>query len=696
MITRRHMLAGTGLLTILLHSNSAGAAPAFPPGVEVIEHVWIPMGDGTRLAARIFRPATALASPVGAVLEYLPYRKRDRYRAYDDKAGTALALAGFALVRVDVRGTGDSDGWINDEYLEIERQDGLAIIAWIARQPWCNGNVGMRGISYGGFTALQAAALRPPALKAIIAACSTENRFADDVHARGGALKTDNLVWGTLWKTILAAPPDPQIAGSGWRDRWLERLQHQQPLASIWTQHRRFDDFWRAGSLIDPAAISCAVYAVGGTVDAYVDAIPRLLETLSCPRKGLITAGAHQWPDGADPGPGLDWMAEEVRWWHYWLAGQDNGIMREPMLHVYMQHAAGPDVYPKDVPGRWVAERAWPSPHVAGRSLTLGKGRLLAGPAPVTRLTQLMAYRARQAVGNANPYAGPTHTPSQLAREQSGDDQRSLLFDSDVLATPIDMLGQARLTLRVAADAPVARVVARITEVHPDGTSWLVALGILNLAQRDSSSAPTPLVPGQSHDVEIPFQFAAHQFQPGNRIRLAISEAYFPYLWPSPGVVTLQVTTGVSQLTLPERAATPDAVMPMRILRDQNAGNGPMRAASLKAGPVIETDVAGIETARLVMDYPFSGRSIPEAGVRIESRAPIMVQVRGDDPAGALFQMAAADRFTYGQQQLEVESSTDMRCTASDFLFVERITARENGQTIFERRWERTVRRDNV
>jgi putative CocE/NonD family hydrolase len=689
MITRRHMLAGTGLLTILLQSRVASAAA---PGVEVIEHVWIPMADGTRLAARIFRPATALARPVGAVLEYLPYRKRDRYRPYDDKAGTALALAGFALVRVDVRGTGDSDGWINDEYQAIERQDGLAVIAWIARQPWCNGNVGMRGISYGGFTALQAAAQRPPALKAVIAACSTENRFAEDVHARGGALKTDNLVWATLWKSIMAAPPDPQIAGAGWRERWLERLQHQEPLASIWTEHRRFDDFWRAGSLLDPAAISCAVYVVGGTVDAYVDAIPRLLETLSCPRKGLITAGAHQWPDGADPGPGLDWMAEEVRWWQYWLAGTDNGIMREPMLHVYMQHAAGPDVYPKDVPGRWVAETAWPSAHVTGRSLTLGQNRLVAGAAPEMRL----AHRARQAVGNANPFAGPTHTPSQLAREQSGDDRRSLLFDSEVLATPIDMLGQARLKLRVAADAPVAKVVARITEVHPDGSSWLVALGLLNLAQRDSSSAPMPLVPGQAYDVDIPFRFAAHQFQPGNRLRLAISEAYFPQIWPSPGVVTLAVTTGVSQLILPERAATPDAAMPMRILSNHNDGNGPMRAASLKAGPVIETDAAGIETARLVVDYPFSGRSVPEAGVMIESRAPILVQVRDDDPAGATFRMAAADRFTYGPLQLEVESSTDMRCTASDFLFVETITARENGQTIFERRWERTVRRDMV
>lgn len=689
MITRRDMLAGTGLLTILLHASKAHA---LPPGVEVIEHVWIPMADGTRLAARIFRPATALARPVGAVLEYLPYRKRDRYRAYDDKAGAALALAGFALVRVDVRGTGDSDGWINDEYLEQERQDGLAIIAWIARQPWCNGKVGMRGISYGGFTALQAAAQRPPALKAIIAACSTENCFAEDVHARGGALKTDNLVWATLWKSIMAAPPDPEIAGPGWRARWLERLQHQEPLAAIWTQHRRFDDFWRAGSLLDPAAIDCAVYAVGGTVDAYVDAIPRLLERLSCPRKGLITAGAHQWPDSADPGPGLDWMAEEVRWWQYWLAGIDNGIMREPMLHVYMQHAAGPDVYPQDVPGRWVAETAWPSAHVTSRRLALGEGRLVAGGAPAVRL----AHRARQVVGNANPFAGPTHTPSQLAREQSGDDRRCLLFDSDVLTVLIDIMGQARLKLRVAADAPVAKLVARITEVHPDGTSWLVASGIMNLTHRDSSSAPTPLVPGQSYDVDIPFQFAAHRFQPGNRIRLAISEACFPQLWPSPAVVTLAVTTGVSQLILPERGPTPDAVMPMRILRDQTIGNGPLRSASLQAGPVIEADAAGIETARLLVDYPFSGRSVPEAGVTIASRAPILVQVRDDDPAGATFRMAAADRFSYGTLQLAVESSTDLSCTADEFRFVETITATENGQIIFARRWARTVRRDLV
>jgi len=142
-------------------SQLSVAVPVGDASIKIIENVWIPMPDGSRLAARLFLPHTASQAPAGAVLEYLPYRKRDAYRYRDDVAGPFLAKEGIALLRVDIRGTGDSDGAMVDEYMPIEQADALAVIDWMAKQPWCNGNIGMRGISYGSFVALQAAAKAP-------------------------------------------------------------------------------------------------------------------------------------------------------------------------------------------------------------------------------------------------------------------------------------------------------------------------------------------------------------------------------------------------------------------------------------------------------------------------------------------------------------------------------------------------------
>ena len=132
-------------------------------GIEEIENVWIPVSGGCRLAARIWLPRTAREAPVPAVLEYIPYRKRDFMRSRDEPIHRYFAAKGFASVRVDVRGTGDSEGILDDEYSQQELDDALVIIDWIANQPWCDGKLGMMGISWGGFNALQVAALRPPA-----------------------------------------------------------------------------------------------------------------------------------------------------------------------------------------------------------------------------------------------------------------------------------------------------------------------------------------------------------------------------------------------------------------------------------------------------------------------------------------------------------------------------------------------------
>src|ERR1700733_13558817 len=260
------------------------------PQVTVLENEWIPMSDGARLAARMFLPSSAQIEPTGAVLEYLPYRKRDVYRYRDDVVGPFLAKSGIAHVRVDIRGTGDSDGSAIDEYTAVEQADALTVIDWISRQPWCNGNVGMRGISYGAFTGLQAAEKAPAALKAILSTCGTELRYPDDIHYRGGCLIADQFVWGMQFQVILRGPPDPAIVGTErWRARWQQRLDPIEPLSIRWNEHQTLDAQWLSGSIRDYGAIRCAIYHVGGTLDSYLPSVTRMMERAQhVPQKALI------------------------------------------------------------------------------------------------------------------------------------------------------------------------------------------------------------------------------------------------------------------------------------------------------------------------------------------------------------------------------------------------------------------------
>jgi putative CocE/NonD family hydrolase len=155
-------------------------------GFKVLENEWIPLSDGRRLSARIWMPDSARKKPAPAILEYLPYRKRDGTAQRDESTYPSFARAGYVGVRVDISGTGESDGDWDDEYSARELADGCEIIEWIASQPWCDGNLGMMGISWGGFNSLQIAALQPEALKAVISIGTTVDRYNDDIHYKNG------------------------------------------------------------------------------------------------------------------------------------------------------------------------------------------------------------------------------------------------------------------------------------------------------------------------------------------------------------------------------------------------------------------------------------------------------------------------------------------------------------------------------
>src|SRR6185312_16825522 len=308
--------------------------------VREIEHLWIPLSDGTRLAARLWLPGDAGQHPVPALLEYLPYRKRDGTAERDSLTHPWLAAHGYAAIRVDIRGSGESEGVLSDEYSQAELADGVAVIAWLARQPWCSGSVGMFGISWGGFNALQVAALRPPALKAIVTICSSDDRYRDDVHYMGGTLLKGGIDWGSFLLRAIGHPPDPILVGDQWLGMWRRRLESVPLFLEGWMRHQRRDAYWRRGSVCeDYAAIQCPVFAVGGWTDGYTNTIPRLLEHLRVPRKGLIGPWAHGYPHIARPGPQIGFLQKILQWWDHWLKGEANGFMGEPMLRAWISNS---------------------------------------------------------------------------------------------------------------------------------------------------------------------------------------------------------------------------------------------------------------------------------------------------------------------------------------------------------------------
>lgn len=296
----------------------------FPYEVETIDPLWIELKDGTRIAATLWRPK--LAAPVPVVVEMIPYRRRDGTVFRDLELHPYIAGHGIACCRVDLRGTGDSDGVMLDEYLPREQEDACEIIAWLAAQAWCNGNIGMTGISWGGFNALQVAARQPPALKAIITLCSTDDRYADDVHYMGGALLTENEMWSNFMLALNSMPPDPQIVGERWRAMWKARLAANRSWSETWLSHQRRDAYWQKGSVCeDFSAIHCAVLAVCGWEDSYSNAVPRLLKHLTSPKRAIMGPWTHTYPCRGDPGPRIGYLQEALRWWKHWLSGEDTG-----------------------------------------------------------------------------------------------------------------------------------------------------------------------------------------------------------------------------------------------------------------------------------------------------------------------------------------------------------------------------------
>jgi putative CocE/NonD family hydrolase len=670
--------------------------PAEALAVRVIEHLFIPLADGTRLAARIWLPADAERHPVPAILEYIPYRKRDGTRVRDEPMHGYFAAQGYAAVRVDLRGSGDSDGALDDEYLMLEQDDAVEVIAWLAAQPWCNGAVGMMGKSWGGFNALQVAARRPPALKAIITVCSTDDRFADDVHYKGGCLLNDNLWWGSIMLAYQARPPDPALVGDGWRRQWLERIERMPFFPALWLAHQRRDSYWRHGSVAcDFAAITCPVFAVGGWADAYTNAVFRLLAGLSVPRLGLVGPWAHVYPHDGVPGPAIGFLQEAVRWWDCWLKGSDDAIMAEPMLRVYLQDFSTPGQFAQTAPGRWAGEKAWPSPRIAERSYAINAGGLAAAAEPPARC----AVRSPHTTGAAAGEWMGTGISGEQPGDQRLDDGFSLVFDSEPLPERMDILGAPVAELELSADSPVAQLCLRLSDVAPDGTACRVSYETLNLTHRDDPAAPTPLVPGERYRIRVTLNHCGHAFPAGHRIRLALSSAYWPMVWPAPQAATLTVVTGTGRLILPERPPDPAD----NAIAFAPPTHGPRTPTTAVAPGRNERSLSFDVLNRIARFHAVSDGVFGEGEVRLDEigisqshRLQRDLAIAPDDPLSASAHVSQTYATAREGGKIRIETLTVMRATATDFMLEGQVEVFENDEQVARRSWNEVIKRDLV
>lgn len=670
-------------------------------GVREVELAWIPMSDGVRLAARLFLPADAEGKPVPAILEYIPYRRRDSTRDGDNLTHPWFAENGYASVRLDIRGTGDSEGVIRDEYLKQEQDDAVEAIAWIAAQPWCSGSVGMMGISWGGFNSLQVAARRPPALKAIVTVCSTDDRYADDMHYMGGCLVTDTMAWGNSFFGRMARAPDPLMVGpERWREMWRERLEGWEPPFVAWLEHQRRDEFWKHGSVCeDYGDIECAVFAVGGWADGYSNAIFRMLANLKCPRLGLVGPWGHKYPHNGVPGPAIGFLQESKRFWDQWLKGQDTGIMNEPMLRAWVQESVPPAAHYDVRPGYWAAEAAWPGPTVRPQDWSLGRGTLAPASGAKGGGNVAVSITSPQSVGRHAgewcPYGLGGISP-ELPLDQREEDSGSLVFDSMPLEHAVTILGAPVVELELEADQPTALVAVRLNDLRPDGGDLRVSYGVHNLTHRSGHEEVQPLAPGERVKVRAQLNEIGHIFPAGHVIRLAISTAYWPTIWPSPRPVRLTVHMAGSRLVLPvrERQAADTAV------RFEPPAKGRPTARTVVQAPsqerTITQDVGTGEVIYTVVRD--DGRSIiDEIGVETGFRKEVVYRIRPDDPTSASVRFHETLLHRHGQDwDSFVEAEARLTSTETDFVIEATLRATDAGKPFFARSWLTKIPRDGV
>lgn len=624
------------------------------------------VSDGTRISVKLWLPEGSADTPTGAVLEAIPYRKDDVSVIDDETRFGYFAGNGFVCARMDLRGSGASTGVLVDEYTPVEQRDVQEIVEWLAEQSWCNGSVGMIGISWSGFNAMQVAAERPAALKAIVTACSSDDRYDNDVHYLGGVPSAFYMnLWGSALAMMNMRPPMASALGERWIEEWDNRLHTNPDLTSLWLAHPYRDSYWRQGSVCeDYQALDCGVLLVGGWADNYTDTVFRMLAAVPG-AQAIVGPWGHTWPERPEPGPGIDFLGRCLRFWRHWLLGESNGVPEDPRLCFYVQDY----VYTREDldfrPGRW-----WAVNDLDGvtspRVMPLGAdGRLDVAAEP----GRTARHRSALTVGTDARHMLPMGELTDLPGIQDSDDARSLVFETAPLTEDLVILGNAALRVTVSSAVSSCHLFVRITDVDPDGHSHLVTRGALNLAHRHGHAPDqvAALVPDETVAVTIPLKATSYRFSPGHRLRVALSNSYWPWLWPAAEHGTITVDLAESALVLPTLDETSALLEPIDLGEPVIAPVPDVEVVSDAVSTwTVDTDEAGWtfvrrqRNGRHTVTLP-DGWSIDYALDRSE------YAIRGDDPLSARMDRVIEQRYSWPGHGVVITLATTMTGDAESF-----------------------------
>jgi putative CocE/NonD family hydrolase len=650
-------------------------APSYP--VLIDRRVFVTMADGVRIGVTVYLPDAEGDGPFPVVVESVPYRKDEDCFGPDWRTYAYFAQKGIAGVRIDVRGTGASEGVAANEYTPQEMADTLEILRWAAAQDWCNGNVGMWGISWGGFSSLQAAMARPPELKAIVAAHATHDRFASDVHYVGGSLHAaEQADWPGTMVAYNGLPPDPEIVGERWAEMWMERLELTPQWPFEWLRHQRRDDYWLHGSpCADYGSIEAATLLIGGWLDGYVDGMLALLESLDCPKRAVIGPWGHFRPANGVPAPTLDHLDLMARWFGHHLRGDDNGVMDMPALTAWIRTEA-----PYDGPrseGYWRAEPSWPPADGITEEFPLS-GMSHEGP---------LRWRGPQWVGSHAPFwdrAGLGSTDS------AADDAASLVFETAPLSTSIDLLGPPEVDLHVTVDEPVGMVAVRLLVVSPAGDAHLLCRGNRNLVFPEDLSDPVPIEPGVGRQVRFPLLASSAVVPQGWRLRLAIAGADFPVVFPPPRRFALTIDPNRSTLILPLVPPRPPSAT-LDIGESPPPPEPPVIAVSNDlVWSVTRSDGSTVYQKR-VSDV----EKLPERNdLVVESTLAWSVSVTEDDPNATRVRFDGRVGYDRPGWSVETLASLQLTTDGESFDLAVELAAFHDKKQIWERRWQESIARE--
>ncbi|NYT25794.1 CocE/NonD family hydrolase [Alcaligenaceae bacterium] len=641
-----------------------------------MENGTLEMKDGVRLAVTYYRPvARTPGETFPVIMEKVPYRKDDFFALGDYAYGSYFAKRGYVVARVDVRGTGGSGGGIPEsEYSEAEISDLEELIAQLSEKSWSNGNVGMYGISWSAFNALMVAHRKPPALKAIIAAHGSTDLFYNDVHYIDGALHIDSYA-----HQIDTDNSMPQSPGYRIDEEYFQNRFDREPWIFTWLRQQQDGDFWRKESLKFRTPIEVPAYLIGGLLDGYRDFVMEVSETSKAPVIAEIGPWNHAWPEYGVPGPNYEWRQKAVRWWDYWLKGIDNGILDEPRRMAFMRTGHAPATDLATLPGYWRCGDQWPVDGSTTRRLyPQTMQRLNDAPSPQASAESLR-YRAGAGMAAGGWWGEQTG-------DMAADDAHSLVYDSAPLTEALEIMGMPQVRLRVAADAPFYQWAVRLEDVAPDGQVSLISGAIINPSQRFSRLAPEALIPGEPTTLSASIHFTTWRFKPGHRIRLAVSNAQFPMIWPSPTPGSTNLFTGADTwLELPvvptENETSQACVLPASEPDDkapfgkEPQGNSPVFKSVRNEQTGDSTFTTSSETIWTLHDNTYRSTELYQWDVN--DAAPANARYRGE----------RRNVFVISGNEIDLSTLARIESDATYFHITFTKTLRENGSLVRERTW---------